>query len=245
MASTDKSPDPTPAYGPEPTPGKAMGVGQHVIDKGAMMIQSLEPIKQMSQHVCTFAIYSHDMSRQIQTHHYCTRLHQRLIQCAVYDSDESDARLLGVEYIVPDDVFETMPPEEQKLWHSHAYEIKSGLWVNPRVPEIIGMPELENLAKTYGKFWCTWQADRGDRLPMGAPALMMSPQAVSPGLVRPELVLERDAKYNISSESLKSSRLEIPEPEMINPMADYWKQHGKRFVIDIEETQMKLRAPFP
>ena len=85
----------------------------------------------------------------------------------------------------------------------------------------------------------------GDRLPLGAPALMMSPQAVSPGLVRPELLHERDSKYNISSESLKSSRVEIPEPEMINPMADYWKQHGKGFVIDFEETEMKKRAPFP
>ncbi|KAG4384143.1 hypothetical protein GLYMA_13G223700v4 [Glycine max] len=245
MASTDKSPDPTPAKGPDPTPGKPMSVGQHVIDKSAMMVQSLDPIKQMSQHVCSFAIYSHDMSRQIETHHYCSRLHQNFIQCAVYDSDESKARLLGVEYIVPADVFEAFPPEEQKLWHSHAYEIKSGLLVNPRVPEVVAMPELENLAQTYGKFWCTWQVDRGDRLPMGAPALMMSPQAASPGLVRAELVLERDAKYNFSSKSLKSSRLEIPEPEMINPLADYWKQHGKGFVIDIEETEMKLRPPFP
>lgn len=88
-------------------------------------------------------------------------------------------------------------------------------------------------------------ANTGDRLPLGAPALMMSPQAVSPGLVRPELLHERDVKYNISSESLKSSRLEIPEPEMINPMADYWKQHGKGFAIDIEDTQMKLGPPFP
>ncbi|KHN47372.1 oil body-associated protein 2B [Glycine soja] len=245
MASTDKSPDPTPAKGQDPTPGKPMSVGQHVIDKSAMMVQSLDPIKQMSQHVCSFAIYSHDMSRQIETHHYCSRLHQNFIQCAVYDSDESKARLLGVEYIVPADVFEAFPPEEQKLWHSHAYEIKSGLLVNPRVPEVVAMPELENLAQTYGKFWCTWQVDRGDRLPMGAPALMMSPQAASPGLVRAELVLERDAKYNFSSKSLKSSRLEIPEPEMINPLADYWKQHGKGFVIDIEETEMKLRPPFP
>ncbi|CAL5345239.1 unnamed protein product [Camellia sinensis] len=38
--------------------------------------------------------------------------------------------------------------------------IKSGLWVNPEVPELVVKPELENLTKTYGKFWCTWQADR-------------------------------------------------------------------------------------
>ncbi|KAJ1414177.1 Oil body-associated protein-like [Sesbania bispinosa] len=248
MASTDKSPDPTPAKGSEAdeaTPGEAMSVRQHAIDKGTMIMQTLTPIKQMSQHVCTFAICSHDMSRQIETHHFCTRLSDTFLQCAVYDSHHANARLIGVEYIIGDDIFESLPPEEQKLWHSHAYEIKSGLWVNPRVPELIGKPELQDLAKTYGKFWYTWQVDRGDRLPMGAPALMMSPQAVRPGVVREELVRDRDAKFNISSQSLKTSRLEIPEPEMINPMADYWKQHGKGFAIDIDQTEIKLRAPFP
>jgi hypothetical protein len=28
-----------------------------------------------------------------------------------------------------------------------------------------------------------------------------------------------------SLESLESSSIEIPEPEMINPVAGYWKQH--------------------
>ncbi|CAL0324492.1 unnamed protein product [Lupinus luteus] len=180
MASSDKSPDPTPARGNDPTPpGEPMTMGQHFIDKSAMMVQSLKPIKQISQHVCSFAIYSHDMSRQIETHHYCSRLNQEFLQCAVYDSDQNHARLVG------------------------------------------------------------------DKLPLGAPSLMMSPQGVSPGLVRPDLVHERDTKYNITSESMKSSRLEIEEPEMINPMADYWKQHGKGFAIDFVETEMKVKAPFP
>lgn len=80
---------------------------------------------------------------------------------------------------------------------------------------------------------------------MGAPALMTSPQAVSPGIVKPDLLHHRDTKYGISPESLKSSRMEIAEPEMINPMADYWKQHGKGFAIDFKETQMKQTASFP
>lgn len=29
----------------------------------------------------------------------------------------------GVEYIVSDKIFETLPSNEQKLWHSHAYEV--------------------------------------------------------------------------------------------------------------------------
>jgi len=124
MASTDKSPNPTPAKGSDPTPGEAMTMEQHVVDKSAMMVQSFKPINQMSQHVCTFAMYSHDMSRQIETHHYCSRLTEQFLQCAVYDSDDPNkARLIGVEYIISDDIFETLPPEEQKLWHSHAYEV--------------------------------------------------------------------------------------------------------------------------
>ncbi|PKI75207.1 hypothetical protein CRG98_004431 [Punica granatum] len=248
MASSDKEPGTIPQGlggcdgGP---PGRPMTVGQHMLYKGAEMMQSLKPVKQMNQHVCTFALYAHDMSRQIETHHYLTRLNQDFLQCAVYDSDDSSGRLIGVEYVVSDKIFEGLPPEEQKLWHSHAYEIKSGLWVNPRIPEMVEKPQLDNLAKTYGKFWCTWQVDRGDRLPLGAPALMMSPQAVNLGMVRPDLVQRRDDKYNISTDALRASRVEIEEPEWINPRADYWKRHGNGFVIDVKPAEMKQIAPFP
>nr|GMD10790.1 oil body-associated protein 2C-like [Ipomoea batatas] len=156
-------------------PGKAMTMGQHMVDKGAQMLQSLTPIKEMSQHACTFAIYSHDMSHQIETHHFITRINQDFLQCAVYDSDESHCRLIG------------------------------------------------------------------DKLPIGLPSLMMSPQAVNPGIVKPELVQKRDKKYNISTNSLKESRVEIAEPEWINPQADYWKQHAKGFIVDVEQTEMKKR----
>lgn len=76
-------------------PGRPMTVGQRILDHGAVMMQSLKPIKQMHQHVCTFALYTHDMSRQIETHHYITRLNQDFLQCAVYDSDDSFGRLIG------------------------------------------------------------------------------------------------------------------------------------------------------
>ncbi|XP_022634683.1 oil body-associated protein 2A-like [Vigna radiata var. radiata] len=170
MAFTDKSPEPTPTKGPEPTPGKAMEVGQHMIDKGAMVIQSLEPIKQISHHACSFNC--NDAPSTIP-------MNQMLVFL------------------------------EHKLWHSHVYEVKSGLWVNPRVPELIGKLKLENLAKL------TANSGVRDRLTEGTCFLLvictndvstLSPQAVSPGLVRAELVRERDAKYSISSESLKSSK---------------------------------------
>ncbi|KAM4101043.1 hypothetical protein ACB094_05G113000 [Castanea mollissima] len=237
MASSDKSPNPMPSFGDHRPSGEPMTMGQQMIDKGAQILQSLKPVKQISQHACTFALYSHDMTRQIETHHFITRVNQDCIQCALFVPTPISF-CTGVEYIVSDRIFEALPPEEQKLWHSHAYEIKSGLWVNPRVPGVIERPELENLAKTYGKFWCTWQVDRGDKLPLGAPALMMSPHAVNLG----QLVHWRDNKYNISTEA---SRMEIAEPEWINPQANYWKQHRKGFAIDIKSTNMNLRVPFP
>lgn len=85
----------------------------------------------------------------------------------------------------------------------------------------------------------------GDKLPMGPPALMMSPQAVNMGRISPTMVAKRDNKYNISSEAMSKSRIEIPEPEWINPQADYWKQHGKGFAVDINSTEMKKTVPFP
>ncbi|QHO49125.1 hypothetical protein S83_001080 [Arachis hypogaea] len=119
---------------------------------------------------------------------------------------KSNKGVPGVEYIISDRIFENLPDEEKKLWHSYTYEVKLGLLISSRVLEIIAMPELENLAKSCGKFWCTWQADRGDRIPLGAPALMISPQpqGVKPRLVRPDLVHQRDAKYHVSSDSYKT-----------------------------------------
>ncbi|KAJ8549055.1 hypothetical protein K7X08_032762 [Anisodus acutangulus] len=221
-------------------PGEPMSMGQHMLDKGAQMLQSLTPIKQMSQHVCTFAMYSHDMHRQIETHHYVTRVNQDFLQCAVYTG-----RLIGVEYIISDRIFESLPQEEQKLWHSHAHEIKSGLWVNPRVPEMVVRPELENLTKTYGKFWCTWQTDRGDKLPIGPPTLMMSPQSVDLGIVNIGLVKKRDYKYGISTDAIKRTRSDLSEPTHLNPRADYWVEHHKGFAIDVDDVEMKKSAPFP
>lgn len=47
-----------------------------------------------------------------------------ILQCVIYDTDESNARLIGVEYVIKEEIFATLPPEEKKLWHSHEYEVR-------------------------------------------------------------------------------------------------------------------------
>jgi hypothetical protein len=46
-------------------------------------------------------------------------------------------------------------------------------------------------------------------------------------------------KYGVTFGDAKESRVEMAEPEWINPNADYWKQHGKGFAIDVVQVEMK------
>lgn len=87
----------------------------------------------------------------------------------IYDDDKTGAKLIGVEYIISEKLFKALPEEEKKFWHSHAYEVKSGLLCAPRIPDAVEHKAMEELVNTYGKTFHTWQIDRGDELPYGPP----------------------------------------------------------------------------
>src|SRR5437763_10764611 len=101
-------------------------------------------------HVCGIHFYSGDMSRQIIAEHYCSHLSDEVLQCVIYDSNKPGARLIGVEYIVSGKIFESLPPEEKKLWHSHNYEVKSGVLTAPGVADGAEKDLMKVLLHTYG-----------------------------------------------------------------------------------------------
>ena len=71
---------------------------------------------------------------QVEAHHFCACPNEDVRQCVIYDSDKPNARLIGLEYIISDQLFETLPEEEKIYWHSHKYEVQSGtLQVCPRI----------------------------------------------------------------------------------------------------------------
>ena len=45
----------------------------------------------------------------------------------LYDGTGPDARLIGIEYLVTDAVYQKMPSEEKACWHDHKYEVDAGL----------------------------------------------------------------------------------------------------------------------
>lgn len=140
-------------------------------------------------------------------------------QCLIYDNPDKNARLIGVEYMISATLFKTLEPSERKLWHSHVFEVKSGLLIMPG-PD--GLPtgiweqaetkEMEDIVGLYGKTYHFWQVDRGDKLPLGEPQLMMSFTKASPEFE--ELIGERDRRFQVDSKQKAEKRGYIEEPEI-------------------------------
>ena len=142
-------------------------------------------------HVCAFHIGKEDPKLQVEAHHYCTPLRNGVFQCVLYDSDRGNAKLIGVEYVVSEDIYQTLPAEEKKYWHPHEYEIRAGLLTTPGLQADCEKKLLKGLLKSWGKVWHTWPDPRTD-LPMGAPVLMWS--ATEKAQVRKDLVRARDER---------------------------------------------------
>ena len=153
-------------------------------------------------------------------------------QCLIYDDTTPNARLIGVEYMITGALYNTLEPDERKLWHSHVFEVKSGMLIMPgpsalptKAWEVAETKEMEDIVGLYGKTYHFWQVDRGDKLPLGPPQLMMSftkeDQCPPPGFKK--VISERDATFGVSHEQKAEKRAYISEPG-IHPDADsIWK----------------------
>ena len=206
-----------------------------VLGRGAELVQGPGPLSAIDAHVCGLHFYCGDINRQVIAHHYCSHVSKDVRQCVIYDSDKKHARLVGIEYIISSKLFEELPFEEKKLWHSHVYEVKSGQLTAPGISEAAEMELMRGFVGTYGKTWYTWQVDRGDKLPLGIPQLMMA--FIADGQVNPELLADRDKEYGITAEEKKESRADIVAPA-IQPGGDAWQQ-GE--AIQLQAKAVKMR----
>lgn len=159
--------------------GEPTSTKEAALHTGASLTQSFEPTKQLCAHLNAFHAYASDTTRYVEANHYCAHLNEDVRQCILYDSHLPNARLIGVEYMVKPHIFETLDPEERKLWHSHVFEVKSGMLIMPTprgMPnaawEVAETEEMKEVVELYGKVYHLWQTDRGDKLPLGEPKLM-------------------------------------------------------------------------
>jgi hypothetical protein len=206
-----------------------------VMEPNAKLLWSEGPLSAIDEHVCGLHFYSGDMSRQVIAQHYCSHFNKDVRQCVIYDSDKKHARLVGIEYIISSKLFEALPAEEKKLWHSHVHEVKSGQLIAPRIPEAAEKEVMKDLVGTYGKTWYTWQVDRGDKVPLGIPQLMMA--FTADGQADPRLLHDCDIEYGVSAKEKKKNRADIVAPT-IEPGVDAW-QKGEAIQLQTKTVKMQ------
>lgn len=199
----------------------------YVSGMATSMVQSFKPITNICQNLCGIHGYADDPSRQVTADHFCAHLSEDFRQCLIYDKyDDKMARLIGVEYIISRKMFEELPDEEKRYWHSHVGEVKLGVLVMPRVPNVMEHKEMEKLVNTYGKTWHLWQVDRGDPLPYGEAKLMCS--FTEANQVNAMLLAKRDAALGINTAEVAKAREDIQFLPP-HPLADqFLKQHSQK-----------------
>lgn len=215
-------------------PGEPTKTGTSLVETATAAIQGFAPISKIHQHLCAFHLYAHDTTRQVEAHHYCSHQNEEMRQCLIYDGPGADARLIGVEYIVTEGLFLALPDDEKPLWHSHEYEVKSGVLFMPGVPGAVGRRDLEKVSKTYGKTIHFWQVDRGDALPLGLPTLMIA--LTRDGQLDDKLARDVEKRYGISFEKERDSRAYMSGPDHgIHPLAN---GNGKGWKIELREIDL-------
>ncbi|KAM0158957.1 hypothetical protein ACHAPG_003896 [Botrytis cinerea] len=149
-------------------------------------------------------------------------------QCLIYDAPTSPARLIGVEYMITRRLYEKLDEEERKLWHSHDYEVKSGMLIlpNPTVPDAVWTvaetEEMKEVIGLYGKTFHFWQTDRGDELPLGMPVLMGS--FTRDDQVPWDKVKERDERFGVDTEKKREARKGIESVDIHEDADQVWKK---------------------
>ncbi|MES2643931.1 MAG: OBAP family protein [Myxococcota bacterium] len=165
--------------------------------------QALTPVEQINTWLDAFHVDKMDPSHVMEVQHYCDILNQDVIQCALYDQSTKRARLVGVEYIIPEGAFAGLPNAEKPYWHPHNYEVLSGALVAPGMPAAQEQALMAQLLNTYGKTWHTWDAASAP-LPLGDPRLAWSFNADRE--LAEALVTARDERLGIDSDAVRERR---------------------------------------
>ncbi len=214
--------------------GKGHPLKHRVLDLAAGVIQPKYPLAAMSTYLNGFHMYADEMGRQVEASHFCIHLRHDLHQCVIFDRNAPDARLIGIEYIISNERFRSLPEDEKRLWHSHHYEVKSGELVAPGIPDVAEHAYFSDLVTTYGKTFHTWQYDRDD-FPYGIPQLMMG--FTADGQANEALIHDRDRKLRVSTARKRQNRADIPAPEVASG-ANSWES-GRTVQTCLEETDFK------
>jgi len=149
-------------------------------------------------------------------------------------------------------LYETLDQEERQLWHSHVFEVKSGMLVMPQPSALAPQAawekaetaEMEEVIHLYGKVYHLWQVDKGHKIPLGKPELMTSITAADQIQDLEKVMDERDTRFpGTDWRRKKETREHIPEPKIHPGLCptphDRWTPLTRVPVTDADTTWKK------
>jgi len=213
--------------------GEPLSAHSRALDTAASLTQDFSPVENVCESLNAFHAYASG-SGCVETNHYCSHLNEDVRQCILYDGPGPNSRLIGIEYMISPRLYQTLDMDERKLWHSHVFEVKSGMLIMPKpagVPtsawDAIEVKAMEDVIQLYGKAYHLWQVDKGHSLPLGQPQLMTSFTAHGQFDFE-RLVGDRDQRFKSDYKQKQEVRKHIPEPA-IHPDADQtWMETQKQ-----------------
>jgi hypothetical protein len=202
----------TPPSNPGAPPGAEKSLETKVLEKGAELLQDLSAVRGLDHYLNGFHVMKDDTSLHMEAHHYCKGMNEEFTQCAIFDGNTGDANLVGIEYIISEGLFESLPEDEKPSWHPHNYDILSGQLILPGVPAAAEKAALAKKLNSYGKTWHVWDTGHAGhpaahRLPIGKPLLAWSYN--QDGEAPPGLVQARDRRMKVDTAAKRKDRADL------------------------------------
>lgn len=198
---------------PSPTapPGQDKSAKTGLLETGAAALQAHGPVKGFDIHLVGFHPMKDKPEQQMEAHHYCNQVNEDFAQCVLFDGDSEKANLNGIEYIVSEKVFQSLPAEEKAFWHPHNGEILSGQLTAPGIPERAEKELMRGKMNSYGKTWHVWhtgaEGHPGDALPLGEPMLAWSFNR--DGELQPDLMKAHERRTGRPVDALRRERADL------------------------------------
>ena len=192
-------------------PGDDKSAKTRALELGAKVLQSDAPLGPMDVYLVGFHPMKERPEHQMEAHHFCHQVNQDFAQCALFDGNGRNANLNGIEFIISEKLFETLPQEERQYWHPHNAEILSGQLVAPGIPAVAEKALMKDKMNSYGKTWHVWNTGTmgaaGDKLPLGPAMLAWSFNRE--GEAKPGLVEQRDRRMGVDTAEKRRQRADL------------------------------------
>ncbi len=117
---------------------------------------------------------------EMTVHKYCKSVIGNMMQCQLYDGNDGDSRLVGVETMVGSEMYSTFTADEKKLWMPTKDLMQTTMASMPDIDAEQFNNVAQSLSNKYSKVYLLWDPGRIN-LPTGSPIVTVMNTAVATG----------------------------------------------------------------